>query len=191
MEERPKVVRKAVLLGNTGVGKTTLFIRYTEDEFQQTHVPTLGGATRCIDFTQDGVTSSVYLWDTAGQEQYRATTSIYMRNVKAVMVVFDVTDQSSFDDIETWLKEFNTNDTEFIIVGNKVDMTDRRVVSEVAGREYANSVGGLYYEASAKNGDGVHEAFNQLLSMAAKPAPDDGDQAIYIEHTKRSSGCSC
>lgn len=190
-ENRAKPARKAVLLGDTGVGKTTLFIRYTEEEFQPTHVPTLGGATKRLDFMLDGVPNSVYLWDTAGQEQYRSTTSIYVRNARAVMVVFDVTDQASFDDLQDWLREFNSEEIDFIIVGNKTDMIDRRVVSEDAARQYADSVGGVYFEASARTGLGVTEAFTELLTLAVKSRPEEINDAVDITNKERKAKCAC
>ena len=159
---------KVVTLGNSNVGKTALVTRWLEDRFDTSFNPTVGAGFQVQPVDYDGRSYQLHIWDTAGQDQYRNTTAIYCRDAKGALVTFDVTERSSFDDVENWvaLISDSVNQTPFVLVGNKIDLYDKRQVSSDEADELARRLGGSYFETSALSGQGVEEAFAQLVAFA-------------------------
>ncbi|EAY08926.1 Ras family protein [Trichomonas vaginalis G3] len=159
---------KVVLLGNSAVGKTTLVTRWTEDRYDGSSQPTIGAAYKSVTLEfDDGKTYSMNIWDTAGQDEYRSTTSIYCRDAKAAMIVFDLTDRSSFEALDSWISTLSEKvDVPFVIVGNKSDIGDRRAISFDDGAAFAERHQVSYFETSALTNFNVDEAFNELSNVA-------------------------
>lgn len=168
---------KLLLIGSSSVGKSSLLLRFTNDDFLP---PEESTATIGIDYQiktitlADGRKFRLSLWDTAGQERFRTLTSSYYRGAQGVVVVYDVTSRESFEGLEGWFDELDTfaprssdeNGPGVVrcLVGNKVDRDLARVVTEEEGREMAKRRGAkLFVEASAKEGRGVQEAFDELV----------------------------
>lgn len=166
---------KIVFLGDQGVGKTSLITRFMYNTFNTHYNATIG-----IDFLSktmylDSLTIRLQLWDTAGQERFRSLIPSYIRDSKVAMIVYDVSNKSSFDDVERWCDYVKTergDDVVMVLVGNKSDLPDR-VVSLNDGEELAQKLGfSLFMETSSKNGYGVKNLFKKV----AKLLPINGDE---------------
>lgn len=164
---------KVVTLGSTAVGKTTLVTRWLEDRFESRFSPTISAGFQVQSIEYEGQCYSLQIWDTAGQDTYRDTTSVYCRDTRAAFIVFDLTDRRSFDDLPGWfdvLERSNPVSPPVVLVGNKSDLTHggKREVGIDEAREFANARGAEYFETSAFTGMGVNDAFNQLVVCACE-----------------------
>ncbi|KAJ1459689.1 ras family-domain-containing protein [Pelagophyceae sp. CCMP2097] len=158
---------KLVLIGDTGVGKSCLLLRFADDAFTESYISTIGVDFRFRTVKVDGKTVKLQIWDTAGQERFRTITSAYYRGADGIIMVYDVTNKDSFDHVSGWLTEVNRYANEGtckLLVGNKSDMEEKAVTS-LQAQEYADSLGIPFLETSAKNAQNVEEAF---LTMAAE-----------------------
>ncbi len=164
---------KLVLIGDSGVGKSSLLLRFADDQFTESYISTIGVDFRFrtvnIDskpvFEKSGtlVPVKLQIWDTAGQERFRTITSAYYRGADGIIIVYDVTNPESFDHIEDWLSEvdrYATQNTSKLLIGTKADL-ERRVDDEVALR-LANKLGISFLETSAKTATNVEAAFLTL-----------------------------
>ena len=161
---------KLVFVGDSGVGKTNLMTRFSSDTFNMNSKPTIG-----VDFSVKTVKTKnhvlrLQLWDTAGQERYRTFTSAYFKDAHGVILVYDVTKKSSFINVDEWLKSCLENidpaKSSILLIGNKIDLTDQREVSEEEGRDYASANGLLFMETSAfdNRDDCIEKAFFILVN---------------------------
>ncbi|TRY90808.1 hypothetical protein DNTS_009689 [Danionella cerebrum] len=167
---------KLLLIGDSGVGKTCLLFRFSEDAFNTTFISTIGkfnpkrGRFIRIDFKirtieLDGKKIKLQIWDTAGQERFRTITTAYYRGAMGIMLVYDITNEKSFDNIKNWIRnieEHASSDVERMILGNKCDMNDKRQVSKERGEKLAIDYGIKFLETSAKSSTNVEEAFVTL-----------------------------
>eukprot|EP00455_Lapot_gusevi_P000001 TRINITY_DN0_c0_g1_i1.p1 TRINITY_DN0_c0_g1~~TRINITY_DN0_c0_g1_i1.p1 ORF type:complete len:213 (-),score=68.37 TRINITY_DN0_c0_g1_i1:269-907(-) len=156
---------KLVLIGDSGVGKSCLLLRFADDNFTDSYISTIGVDFRFRTVSIDKKTVKLQIWDTAGQERFRTITSAYYRGADGIILVYDVTSMESFEHVEEWLGEVNryaTENTTKLLVGNKADMSDKRVSEETA-RRFADKLGIPFIETSAKNATNVDAAF---LTMA-------------------------
>mmetsp|Transcript_12018 Transcript_12018/g.48381 ORF Transcript_12018/g.48381 Transcript_12018/m.48381 type:complete len:208 (+) Transcript_12018:357-980(+) len=159
---------KLVLIGDTGVGKSCLLLRFADDAFTESYISTIGVDFRFRTVKVDGKTVKLQIWDTAGQERFRTITSAYYRGADGIIMVYDVTSQESFEHVADWLTEVNryaSDGTCKLLVGNKADMEDDKAVTTETAKAYADSLGIEFLETSAKNATNVEEAF---LTMAAE-----------------------
>lgn len=158
---------KVVLLGDKGVGKTCLVLRFIEGHFNVRQQSTIGAffLTKRI-ATQEGHSAKIQIWDTAGQERFRAMAPMYYRNAAAAIVCFDITDESSFNTMKDWVEELKTNVAEknlvLAIACNKGDLADERVVSRARAEQFARSINAIIHETSAKENFGVAELFAKV-----------------------------
>lgn len=158
---------KIICIGNSGVGKSSLALRFCNDEFSPSFISTIGVDFKYRIVNIDGYKIRLLLWDTAGQERYRTITQVYYRGSQGVLLVYDVADYSSFEGIRKWvddLKDQGVGDPKRVprlLVGNKIDTTGRAVSTE-QGRKLAEEIGALFCETSAKNSEGVVAAFTML-----------------------------
>ena len=151
---------KIILLGNGSVGKTSLSNRYTVDRFSSTYKPSLG-----VDFmvkreNYEGRKIKIMVFDTAGQEYISTLRKRYYTGAHGAVIVYDITSRKSFEDLDKWVSEVKgeVGDIKTVFVGNKIDLDDRQVSTEEA-KAYAEKNHGLYFESSAKFGDGVRDIF--------------------------------
>lgn len=157
---------KLVILGEVAVGKSSIAQRFVNGKFNNLHNPTVGALflTKKIQVNDKFIKYDI--WDTAGQERYHSLTPMYYKNARAAVVVFDVTSSSSFERAQKWMTELFEKATPGIIIalcGNKIDLDNRQVSKEDA-EEYANKVGCLYIEVSAKTNENIDMLFNQIGS---------------------------
>eukprot|EP00002_Diphylleia_rotans_P028311 TRINITY_DN5714_c0_g1_i2.p1 TRINITY_DN5714_c0_g1~~TRINITY_DN5714_c0_g1_i2.p1 ORF type:complete len:199 (+),score=41.95 TRINITY_DN5714_c0_g1_i2:57-653(+) len=189
------VVVKLLVLGNTGVGKSALLIRFSDGEFLSSHSTTLGIDFKVKTVEVDGRRIKLQIWDTAGQERFRAIATSYFRGVKGFLLVYDVSDRLSFEGVERWLKDIKENATDahrLMIVANKVDLP--RVVSTAEGQECARKAGGLYIETSAKDATNVDEAFYVLAKEAIPLVAGGGgagNNGVKVDSTASKSQKKC
>lgn len=160
------VTMKIILIGDSGVGKTSLCTRFTQREFKEDIKSTVGVAfgTRIILVGNDTLVKAV-IWDTAGQERFSSLRPLYYKGAAGGLVVFDVTRISSFDFVEKWVSEARSveKDLPLLLVGNKIDLPYRKV-SEADALKKVEKLGLLgYIETSAKTGQNVDEAFLKLI----------------------------
>lgn len=131
---------KTVIIGNSGVGKSSVLVRFAENQFMEHYLATIGVDFRFKTMQVDGKNIKYQIWDTAGQERFRTITSAYYRGSQGILMVFDVTDQQSFVDITNfWMgevEEYAEKDAVLILVGNKADLVDNRKVNEDEIRSY-------------------------------------------------------
>lgn len=159
---------KVVLLGEGCVGKTSIVLRYCRQTFNENHEATVQASflKKKINLNQQRVELSI--WDTAGQEKYHALGPIYYRNSNGAVLVYDITDQDSFQKVKTWVRELKKmlgNDIVIAICGNKADLEKKRTVDQAEAEEYAKSVGAKHFHTSARMNRGIDEMF---LDMAKR-----------------------
>jgi len=156
---------KLLLIGDSGVGKTCVLFRFSEDAFNATFISTIGIDFKIRTIELDGKKIKLQIWDTAGQERFRTITTAYYRGAMGIMLVYDITNEKSFDNIKNWIRnieEHASADVEKMILGNKCDMNDRRQVSKERGEELAIEYGIKFMETSAKASINVEDAFFTL-----------------------------
>ena len=156
------------MIGDTQVGKTSLMRQFQENDFPQWSLSTIGIDFRVSEFVIDGRKVKLQIWDTAGQERFHAITRSYYRDTHAVVLVYDVTSQMSFDHVEYWLNEINVHGECLyrVLVGNKNDdpnhLVARKVVSTEKAKALAQELGVKFFETSAKYNINVKELFEEI-----------------------------
>jgi len=157
---------KVLLIGDAGVGKSSLLLRFTDDSFEEHMASTIGVDFKVKTVTIGGKTAKLTLWDTAGQERFRTLTSSYYRGCHGIILVFDVNERETFTHLQKWLEELDlyttTQSTAKLLVGNKIDLEAREVSVEEA-TEFARRQAMMYVEASAKTRAGVRQAFEEVV----------------------------
>ncbi|PFH33217.1 Rab1 protein [Besnoitia besnoiti] len=202
---------KLVLIGDSGVGKSCLLLRFSDDAFTESYITTIGVDFRFRTINVDSEVVKLQIWDTAGQERFRTITSAYYRGADGIVLVYDVTDRESFSHVDEWLAEVNryaNENTCKILVGNKCEKSDDRQVSTEEGQRKAEELGIAFIETSAKNAINVDEAFTvvarELIKMkqsAGAAAARSGPQGMRIASqpsgaegramAQRSGNCAC
>ncbi|KAG8851011.1 Insulin-like growth factor 2 mRNA-binding protein 3 [Tulasnella sp. 330] len=165
----PPLNIRLLLLGNSGVGKSALMLRFTDETFlpENESLATTGVDFKVSKMEVNGQRVKLSIWDTAGQERFRSITSSYYRGAQGIILVYDVSNRKSFDALSGWLSEVQEHANDAIVkilIGNKVDKEVLRVVSEAEGASFAKEKGTLFMEASAKTSVGVREAFRDVVT---------------------------
>ena len=156
---------KVLLLGNSNVGKSSLFLRFVDDIWNDTFVPTIGVDFKIKTFNIDEKKIKMQIWDTAGQERFKNIIASYYRGAHGILLIYDVTDKDSFKNLSNWLIEIEKNSSKNVLkvlIGNKTDLEEKRVISYNQAKEFADSYGLKYIETSAKKNLNVNEAFATL-----------------------------
>ncbi|KAI9180673.1 hypothetical protein LWI28_007078 [Acer negundo] len=191
---------KLLLIGDSGVGKSCLLLRFADDSYVDSYISTIGVDFKIRTVEQDGKTVKLQIWDTAGQERFRTITSSYYRGAHGIIIVYDVTDQESFNNVKQWLNEIDryASDTvNKILVGNKCDLTDNRVVSYETAKAFADEIGIPFMETSAKDSTNVEQAFMAMAAsikdrMASQPTMNNASPPtvqIRGQPVAQKSGC--
>jgi len=153
---------KLLLIGDSGVGKSCLLLRFADNTYTDSYISTIGVDFKIRTLDIDGKTVKLQIWDTAGQERFRTITSSYYRGAHGIIVVYDVTDKVSFNNVKQWLGEIDRyacQSVNKLLVGNKADLVEKKVVEFNEAKEFADSLGISFLETSAKSAHNVEEAF--------------------------------
>ncbi|KAE8677408.1 Tetratricopeptide repeat (TPR)-like superfamily protein [Hibiscus syriacus] len=191
---------KLLLIGDSGVGKSCLLLRFADDSYLESYISTIGVDFKIRTVEQDGKTIKLQIWDTAGQERFRTITSSYYRGAHGIIVVYDVTDPESFNNVKQWLNEIDryaSDNVNKLLVGNKCDLTADRAVSYETAKALADEIGIPFMETSAKSASNVEEAFMAMAAsiktrMASQPAMNNARPAtvnIRGQQIEQKSGC--
>ncbi|XP_073245425.1 ras-related protein Rab-37-like isoform X3 [Porites lutea] len=162
------VACKVMLLGDSGVGKTCVLVRFKDGAFLSgSFISTVGIDYKNKVVDVDGTRVKLQIWDTAGQERFRSITHAYYRDSQALLLLYDVTSESSFENIRAWLSEiyeYASSDVIIMLLGNKADLTNQRVISREQGEQLAKTHNVAFMETSAKSGLNVDLAFMAVAS---------------------------
>ncbi|KAG4385795.1 hypothetical protein GLYMA_12G165301v4 [Glycine max] len=167
---------KLLLIGDSSVGKSCLLLRFADDSYVDSYISTIGVDFKIRTVELEGKTVKLQIWDTAGQERFRTITSSYYRGAHGIIIVYDVTEMESFNNVKQWLNEIDryANDTVCkLLVGNKSDLVDNKVVDSLTAKAFADELGIPFLETSAKDSINVEQAF---LTMAAEIKKKMGSQ---------------
>jgi len=192
---------KLLLIGDSGVGKSCLLLRFADDTYTESYISTIGVDFKIRTIELDGKTIKLQIWDTAGQERFRTITSSYYRGAHGIIVVYDVTDQVTFNNVKQWLQEIDRYASESVnklLVGNKCDMVSNKVVESSAAEEFAKSKSIPFLETSAKNATNVESAFlkmakeiKQRMGSPMSPPKPGGIDIKPGETIQTENGCGC
>jgi len=180
---------KLLLIGDSGVGKSCLLLRFADDTYTESYISTIGVDFKIRTIELDGKTIKLQIWDTAGQERFRTITSSYYRGAHGIIVVYDVTDLESYNNVKQWLHEIDRYACENVnklLVGNKSDLQGKRAVDTKDAAEFADSLGIEFLETSAKNATNVEKAFMMMAAqiktrMASTPAQAGGGRQQGVQ----------
>ena len=186
---------KLLLIGDSGVGKSSLLLRFADDTFTESYISTIGVDFKIRTIELDNKMIKLQIWDTAGQERFRTITSSYYRGAQGIIVVYDVADKESYQNVKQWLHEIDryaSENVKKLLVGNKCDLVDKRQVTYEEAVEEAAEMGTTFLETSAKNKLNVEEAFIAMAKEIKKSlgeAPAKKQQGGLPEMEKRSGCC--
>ena len=181
-EENYNMIFKIVLVGDSGVGKTNLLLRYLKNEFNTQTKATVGVEFGNTKVQIDNALIKAQIWDTAGQERYRSITSAYYKGAHGALIVYDITRKDSFDSVEKWLSDLKNNGEDKMVImaiGNKCDMVNERVISTEEGEAKAQRNNIAFLETSALSATNVAKAFDELIQklyVAFKKDFEDNDE---------------
>jgi Ras-related protein Rab-35 len=169
---------KLLIIGDSGVGKSSLLVRFADNHFSGNYITTIGVDFKIRTIEINGERVKLQIWDTAGQERFRTITSTYYRGTHGVIVVYDVSSGESFANVKRWLHEIDANCdvVNRILVGNKNDDPDRKVVLTEDARRFADQMGIQLFETSAKDNINVEEMFRSVTSLVLKSKKDQKER---------------
>ncbi|KAJ8363409.1 hypothetical protein SKAU_G00122400 [Synaphobranchus kaupii] len=196
---------KLLIIGNSSVGKTSFLFRYADDSFTSAFVSTVGIDFKVKTVYRNDKRVKLQIWDTAGQERYRTITTAYYRGAMGFLLMYDITNQDSFNAVQDWatqIKTYSWDNAQVILVGNKSDLEDDRLVPSEEGQRLADELGFQFFEASAKDNINVKQVFERLVdvicekmneSMDGEPSPVANHRAPTLQDTppENQGGCAC
>lgn len=157
---------KLLIIGNSSVGKTSFLFRYADDSFTSAFVSTVGIDFKVKTVFRNDKRVKLQIWDTAGQERYRTITTAYYRGAMGFILMYDITNEESFNAVQDWvtqIKTYSWDNAQVVLVGNKSDMQDERVVAYERGKQFSEHLGLEFFETSAKENVNVKQVFDSLV----------------------------
>jgi len=190
---------KLLLIGDSGVGKSCLLLRFADDTYTDSYISTIGVDFKIRTVDLDTKTIKLQIWDTAGQERFRTITSSYYRGAHGIIIVYDITDKESFDNVRQWLFEIDRYASESVrklLVGNKSDLKNKRAVEYETAKAFADELNIPFLETSAKNATNVEQAFLTMAAqiknkMQTQPAVEKKPVVIGDTKPVKASGGGC
>ena len=192
-------VYKVLLLGDSTVGKTCFLLRYCDKKFQEAHLSTIGLDYRLKTMTlESGKKIKLQIWDTAGQDRFRAITKNYYKGANGIILIYDVTNLQTYENVKNWIAQIREEANPNVIIylaGNKIDVSeDEKVVKTEDGQKIADEFNLPFYETSAKNGDNVNKIFEDLVEKVDEiysklEVANETKNKIYIGERTRKGCC--
>jgi len=185
-----KVLLKIIILGESGVGKTAILHKYVMGKFIEEHKATIGADFLTKDIQIKDKSITLQIWDTAGQERFQSLGNAFYRGADACVLVYDATNKDTFRKIEEWKNNFldqcgteNPDKFPFLLLGNKIDLEDRRAVTTREAQQWAEQNEMIFYETSALNGNNIESALTKISDIASEmdTAPVFNTQLINHE----------
>jgi len=174
---------KLLLIGDSGVGKSCLLLRFADKTYTDSYISTIGVDFKIRTIELEGKTIKLQIWDTAGQERFRTITSSYYRGAHGIIVVYDVTDKESFDHVKQWLNEierYASVEVQKLLVGNKCDLVSKKDVQTETAQAFADKLEIPFLETSAKAATRVEDAFLMMANEIKK--------TIAVQTTSNNNG---
>ena len=193
------IVYTVLLLGDSSVGKTCFLLRYCDKSFQDVHLSTIGLDYRLKTMTlKNNKTIKLQIWDTAGQDRFRAITKNYYKGANGIILIYDVTNTQTFENVKNWISQIKEEANPNVIiylVGNKIDVPEeQRLVKPEDGQKMADEFDLPFLEASAKDGTNINEVFQELLekideTYSKLEVPNTEKKNKLFTGEKKSSCC--
>lgn len=202
MSTRKKILLKVIILGDSGVGKTSLMNQYVNKKFSNQYKATIGADFLTKEVLVDDRLVTMQIWDTAGQERFQSLGTAFYRGADCCVLVFDVMVQKTFETLESWRDEFliqssprNPEKFPFVVLGNKIDL-DNRVVSNRRAMAWCQNKNNIpYFETSAKQNINIELAFQTIAKKALEEELEDyndyGNLTISLDEKISKNSCSC
>lgn len=207
MSTRKKVLLKVIILGDSGVGKTSLMNQYVNKKFSSQYKATIGADFLTKEVMVDDKLVTMQIWDTAGQERFQSLGVAFYRGADCCVLVYDVNNNKSYESLGQWHDEFlvqasprDPDNFPFVVLGNKIDVDEsKRMVSQKRAMAFCQAKGNIpYFETSAKEAINVEQAFQTIAKNALQQETDvelysDMSDPIRIDsdNSKEFSGCAC
>ncbi|EEB08010.1 GTPase Ypt7 [Schizosaccharomyces japonicus yFS275] len=205
MAIRKKLLLKVIILGESGVGKTSLMNQFVNRKFSKDYKATIGADFLTKEVVVDDKIVTLQIWDTAGQERFQSLGVAFYRGADCCVLVYDVNNSKSYESLDSWRDEFliqaspnNPETFPFILIGNKVDVEEqKRMVSKAKALAFCQAKGDIpYYETSAKDAINVQEAFEAVARLALANADEDDvtndfTDPVHLELETQKASCSC
>lgn len=192
MNEDYDYLFKLLLIGDSGVGKSCILLRFADDTFSDSYISTIGVDFKIRTVTLNNKQVKLQIWDSAGQERFRTLTTAYYRSAHGILLVYDVNDRETFFHIENWLQEvsrYAASDVNRVLVGNKCDILNKREVEYETARIYAEKLGVSFTEASAKDRTNIDKVFNIMArELVAKLGENRDATPVEEDKVNLSSG---
>ncbi len=169
---------KLLILGDSAVGKTNFLCKLTENKFNQNYMASTAIDIKNTSIKINGKNIKLQIWDTAGQEKYRALTRSFLIKAQGILALYDITNHTSFDNLQSWLtliKEECYVDIPVIIVGNKMDLEEKRIVDKEEASEYAKKQNVEFIETSSKTGENVEKTLYMLTEKVLQKIENSSD----------------
>ncbi|XP_043091250.1 RAB3D, member RAS oncogene family, b isoform X1 [Puntigrus tetrazona] len=195
---------KLLIIGNSSVGKTSFLFRYADDSFTSAFVSTVGIDFKVKTVFRNNKRIKLQIWDTAGQERYRTITTAYYRGAMGFLLMYDITNQDSFNAVQDWatqIKTYSWDNAQVVLVGNKCDLEDDRLVPTEDSQRLAQELGFQFFEASAKDSINVKQVFECLVDVICEkmnesmdgdgPASNHKDSSLQDTSSEAHGGCAC
>ncbi|XP_076121481.1 RAB3D, member RAS oncogene family, b isoform X2 [Alosa pseudoharengus] len=178
---------KLLIIGNSSVGKTSFLFRYADDSFTSAFVSTVGIDFKVKTVFRNNKRIKLQIWDTAGQERYRTITTAYYRGAMGFLLMYDITNQDSFSAVQDWatqIKTYSWDNAQVILVGNKCDLEDDRLIPTEDSQRLADELGFQFFEASAKDNINVKQVFERLVDVICEKMNEsiEGERAQPNNH---------
>jgi small GTP-binding protein len=186
---------KAIILGDSGVGKTSMVLRFVSNVFKKYSEVTIGASYLTKTLTINDNIYKFFIWDTSGEEKYHSLAALYYRGSDIAIIVYDITQKQSFISVKRWIKELKDNgpvNISFAIIGNKNDLENKRQVLTKDAKKYADEMNAVFFETSAKDNINIDELFKEMASKI--PNSDniigyDDIIKIYSSQQKKQNYC--
>ena len=171
---------KLLIVGDSSVGKTSLLLQYTEDNFPSQHIATIGVEYKIKIIPYKDYRLKLQIWDTAGQERFHSITNNFFHNADGILFVYDITDEKSSEGAKKWIREAKEvgNFFQRILIGNKSDLEEDRKVTKEEAEKYCKEINICHFESSAKENINIKEVFDKIIELIFK---DKSDEEIIKE----------